>query len=141
MTSLTGADLCHCLAARRSARYLTRCYDRHLAAAGLSTSQFSMLALVERQPGISIAELAALMVMERTTLLRALKPLREDGLLLTEAQGAKAALAYTLSAAGAKKLLQAEPCWIAAQQEFEANTGLQQARKLRQGLFDMVFPG
>lgn len=140
MLPLNGPDLCHCLAARRSARHLTRLYDRHLAPVGLSTSQFSLLALVEAHPAIAIQDLSVLMVMERTTLMRALKPLREQDLLACEAQGSKAALRLTLSEAGSRKLRQAEPYWLAAQREFEAQAGEQSAADLRQDLLRVVFP-
>lgn len=139
MLAIKGPDLCHCLAARRAARHMTRLYDRHLGTAGLSTSQFSLLALVETHPGISVPDLAVRMVMERTTLLRAIKPMREQGWLLSEALGAKAALAFTVSAAGAAKLRDAEPHWKAAQQEFEAQAGRQRASQLRNELLGLVF--
>jgi hypothetical protein len=80
------------------------------------------------------------MVMERTTLLRALRPLREQDLLTCEAQGSKAALRLTLSEAGSRKLRQAEPYWLAAQREFEAQAGEQCAADLRQDLLQVVFP-
>jgi DNA-binding MarR family transcriptional regulator len=140
-TPVTGPDLCHCLAARRSARFLTRLYDRHLAPSGLSISQFSILALVEVHPEISIATLADLMVMERTTLLRAIKPLREGGLLLCEARGTKALLALQLSAAGKEKMALVGPYWLAAQKEFEEQAGAERADTLRREALQVVFTG
>jgi len=139
MIEIKGPDLCHCLAARRAARHMTRLYDRQLASAGLSTTQFSLLALVETHPGISVPDLAVRMVMERTTLLRAIKPMREQGWLLSEAQGAKFALAFTVSETGAAKLREAEPYWKAAQKELEAQAGRQRAVQLRNELLDFVF--
>jgi DNA-binding MarR family transcriptional regulator len=139
MIEIKGPDLCHCLAARRAARHMTRLYDRQLASAGLTTSQFSLLALVETHPGISVPDLAVRMVMERTTLLRAIKPMREQGWLLSEALGAKSALAFTVSETGAAKLREAEPYWKAAHKEFEAQAGRQRAVQLRNELLDLVF--
>jgi DNA-binding MarR family transcriptional regulator len=137
--SASGPDSCHCLAARRSGRYLTRFYDQHLAPSGLSISQFSLLALVDAHPDVSISALADLMVMERTTLMRALKPLRADELLVCEPQGPKAALALRLTQAGQEKLALAGPYWQAAQQAFEAQVGSSKADKLRQDTLDVVF--
>jgi DNA-binding MarR family transcriptional regulator len=139
MKKLSGPDLCHCLAARRSARYLTRLYDRHLSASGLSISQFSVLALVDQHPAISIAALAEFMVMERTTLLRALKPLRDGGFLLCEAHGSKSTLEFSLSAEGRSKHFEAEPYWRAAQKEFEEYAGKERAADLRGTILDVVF--
>ncbi|MFJ3485477.1 MarR family winged helix-turn-helix transcriptional regulator [Pseudomonas sp. NPDC090202] len=141
MKTLQGVNLCHCLAARRHARLLTRLYDRHLAAVNLSVSQFSILALIHQQPGILIAELADLMAMERTTLLRALKPLQSEGLLISEAEGARAAIRLTLSAQGRVKHDQAEVFWEAAQQEHEQTTGVEAATSLRCALFEQDFGG
>jgi DNA-binding MarR family transcriptional regulator len=140
MQEITGPDLCHCLAARRNARHMTRLYDRHLVSSGLSISQFSALALIEAHPSISVLALSEMMVMERTTLLRALKPLRNAGFLLCEPGGAKFALEFTLSAAGKAKLMEAEPLWQAAQGEFEAYAGKQRAAQLRAELLGVVFP-
>lgn len=139
MNPLTGPDLCHCLAARRAARYVSRIYDSHLSDVGISISQFSILALIEEHPGIAVADLADLMVMERTTLVRALRPLRDAKWLTSAAEGPKAALTFALSAAGKAKLSEAEPCWRAAQAEFEAGVGRKQATALRAGLLSVVF--
>ena len=46
--------LCHCNAIRQGARQVTQFYDRHLAPAGLRTSQYSMLVGLARLGPISI---------------------------------------------------------------------------------------
>jgi len=137
MHSTSGPELCHCLAARRSARFMTRLYDQHLAPSGLSISQFSILAMVETHPEISVAKLSELMVMERTTLMRALQPMRATGLLLCERSGTRFAL--QLTTAGRSKLLEAGSCWTAAQKDFEHTVGKEKAKSLRQNLLDVVF--
>ena len=137
--SAAGPEACHCLAARRSGRYLTRFYDQHLAPSGLSISQFSLLALVAAHPDVSISALADLMVMERTTLMRALKPLRADALLICEPRGQKAALALRLTQTGEDRLAAAGPYWQAAQQAFESQVGSTKAKQLRQDTLDVVF--
>lgn len=139
MNRITGPDLCHCLAARRAARFTSRIYDAHLSAAGLSISQFSILALVQAHPGIVVGDLAERMVMERTTLMRALKPLRDAGLLTASAEGARAALSFNVSAAGMARLAEAEPYWLAAQAEFENRMGRREAVALRGDLLGVVF--
>lgn len=131
MKTFSGIDLCYCLAARRSARALTRLYDGHLAPCGLSISQFSLLAMLERHPGITVAHLADLMVMERTTLVRALKPLQTQGLIQSAASGARSSLELSLSTSGIAKLREAEPVWQAAQQEWEGRVGEEQAVSVR----------
>lgn len=124
-------SLCYCQATRRSARYLTRMYDRHLVPAGISISQYAILAALQREPHLLVAELAGRMVMERTTLVRALNPLREAGLVESGATGSGRRLALSLSQRGLKKVAEARPLWEAAQKEFEKEFGVKRAMRLR----------
>ena len=72
---------CNCLAIRQAARYVTQLYDRHLARSGLRTSQYGILARLKRLGATTINELAAELVMDRTTLGRNIRPLERDGLI------------------------------------------------------------
>jgi DNA-binding MarR family transcriptional regulator len=138
MTTPDGPDLCHSLAARRSARHLARLYDRHIAPAGITSSQFSILSLLERQPGISVAELARQMVMERTTLVRALRPLQEAGLVRSDTADRGRALKLSATSAGLRKIAEALPGWEAAQAEFEAAFGRDRAARLRDDVLEFT---
>lgn len=135
----TGPDLCHCLAARRNARHMTRLYDRAFSGSGISVSQFSILALIAEHGPVSIAALAELMVMDRTTLVRALKPLRTEGLLACDTEGPKAALLYQLTETGLNTLNACIPLWQAAQAEYESRVGTPRATRLRNDILDVVF--
>src|SRR3954447_4935417 len=68
-------DECNCFALRQAARRVTQIYERHLGAVGLTAAQFTILAKLARKPRLPMADLADAMVMERTTLVRAMKPL------------------------------------------------------------------
>src|SRR5262245_46826320 len=72
---------CNCLALRQAARHISQIYDSYLASEGLRTTQFSILAKLNRLGPLSINELAKSMVMDRTTLGRAIRPLQRDRLL------------------------------------------------------------
>src|SRR5579864_8789081 len=74
-------DVCNCLALRQAARHVTQFYDQVLAAAGLRTTQFSILAKLRRLGPLSINALAKELVMDRTTLGRNILPLERDGLI------------------------------------------------------------
>lgn len=141
MKEIHGPDLCHCFAVRRNARYLTRLYDRHLSAAGVSISQFSLLAMLLGHPDISVSELAEFMVMERTTLMRALKPLQAAGFIHSRAEGPRSALRLALSEGGVAKINEAEPFWQTAQDEYEMQMGLDRARSIRASLLMTVPSG
>ncbi|MCQ8240178.1 MarR family winged helix-turn-helix transcriptional regulator [Rhizosaccharibacter radicis] len=138
---MSGPDLCHCFALKRAARHTARFYDRHLAAAGLKTSQFTLMGMVKRDPGIGIARLAVLMVMERTTLLRALKPLQEAGWVESRRPSHGRAYELILTDAGSAKLEEAEPLWLAAQAAFETSVGASDAAGFRAAVLAMAFSG
>jgi hypothetical protein len=78
---------CTCLGLRKAARAVTQMYDQTLKPAGLRSTQFSLLVAAERAGPRGIGELAELLVMDRTTLTRNLKPLLVRG-LLERAEGA-----------------------------------------------------
>jgi hypothetical protein len=73
--ALSGPDDCNCLDVRQAARHITRFYDPFLAASGLRTTQFSILAKLTRLRPMTFNALAAEMVMDRTTLGRNILPL------------------------------------------------------------------
>jgi DNA-binding MarR family transcriptional regulator len=80
--TLPKSEDCNCLAARQAARHVTQFYDLIMAPAGLRTSQFSLLAKLQRLGPLSINALAAEMVMDRTTLGRTIRPLVRDGFIV-----------------------------------------------------------
>lgn len=137
MSHVTGPDLCHCLASRRGARMLSRIYDRHLAPAGINISQFALLSYLGKEPGLSANGLASRMVMERTTLVRALKPLRTGGYIDGAAEGGPD-LRFRLTPKGRDALAAAAPLWDAAQTEYEDAFGPERAAHLRDELLSLT---
>jgi DNA-binding MarR family transcriptional regulator len=132
------ADECNCFALRQAARYVTQLYERHMAEVGLTAAQFTILAKVDRLPGLTMLDLADTMVMDRTTLLRALKPLQRDGLVVASAAPHDArALVFALSARGRATFERACIAWQAAQDEFEQGYGRERAAALRGELFSV----
>ena len=133
------ADLCNCLAIRKAARHVTQFYDRRLAAAALTTPQFSILARLRRRGPSTINELAEDLVMDRTTLGRNLRPLEREGLLAIAADPQdrrRRALAVTPE--GEARLAQAGPLWAAAQRDFADSFGADAAVALRTTLAALV---
>ncbi|HEY1507184.1 MAG TPA: MarR family winged helix-turn-helix transcriptional regulator [Stellaceae bacterium] len=141
-TSETEADIaetpdfmaCNCLAIRQAARQITQLYDRHMAAAGLTTSQYSILAKLSRLGPLSINALAAQMVMDRTTTGRAIQPLERDKLVAVDAGSDARTKLVRLTAAGAKRFKAAVGCWREAQHEFERAYGADASAALRAAL-------
>lgn len=69
---------------RRATRALTRAYDEALAPFGITVQQFAILRDIQRAGTIPLPRLAEGLVMDRTSLYRALPPLEREGLLVLE---------------------------------------------------------
>jgi DNA-binding MarR family transcriptional regulator len=130
MSAITEASLgCTCFKLRKLARTMSRLYDQHLAAAGLKTTQYSVLANAARE-ALPVAELAERLGTERTTLTRNLKPLTEAGWIALVPGTDSRQRIVTITGEGRAKLKAAYPCWRAAQTEFERLIGVPQVRAL-----------
>jgi len=129
---------CNCLALRQAARHVTQIYDRYLSSEGLRTTQYSILAKLNRLGPLSINELAKSMVMDRTTLGRAVRPLERDRLLTIGAGEDGRTRSLRLTAKGEARLKAAAPKWREAQKEFEAAFGARHAAGLRDVLQRVV---
>lgn len=128
-------DHCNALAIRKAARHVTQLYDRHLAAAGLKVTQYSVLMRLRHLGPRTINELAAELQMDRTTMGRTIRPLERDGLVsvtIDPRDGRRRALALT--GAGLERLRAARAGWRAAQDRFEAAYGPDRALRLRETL-------
>jgi DNA-binding MarR family transcriptional regulator len=139
MTRPLSYDECNCFALRQAARHVTQIYERHLGQVGLTAAQFTILAKLARTPRLTMMDLADAMVMDRTTLVRAMKPLQRDGLVVTDsAEHDGRTYEFSLSKNGEKTFDQAAVAWRAAQNEFEEKFGRARARALRSELFDIT---
>ena len=103
---------------RRASRSVTRLYDTHLARAGLTTMQFSVLRTIQRSGGrTALADLADDLVFERTSLYRALTPLRRDGLVAVRSGADGRSREIVLTARATRRIASAMPHWMEAQRE------------------------
>jgi DNA-binding MarR family transcriptional regulator len=129
---------CNCLALRQAARHVSQIYDSHLAAVGLKGTQYSILAKLNRLGPLSINELAKSMVMDRTTLGRAVRPLQRDKLLTIGAGDDGRTRRLQLTAAGQAKVKAAAARWREAQKTFELAFGAAESAELRTALHRVV---
>ena len=135
MKSPTTLNTCNCFALRQAARHVTKLYERHLAPADLTSAQFSILGALGEAGEMTMAELANALVMDRTTLLRAIQPLQRDEFLTSRSSDDDSRLlVISLTSAGERKLKQAFPLWEKAQEEFETEIGSREAAQLRRSL-------
>ncbi|WP_322787845.1 MarR family winged helix-turn-helix transcriptional regulator [Paraburkholderia bannensis] len=131
-----------CFAVRQAARHLSQLYERHLSAAGLTPTQFSILGALGAaavgqggEASVTMAQLSRTMVMERTTLVRALRPLLRGALVEDRAQASDCRRRrLALTQAGRARLTEANVHWRAAQDEFERRFGPRRAAWLRREL-------
>jgi DNA-binding MarR family transcriptional regulator len=128
---------CNCLALRQAVRHVSQIYDSYLASEGLRTTQYSILAKLNRLGPLSINELAKSMVMDRTTLGRAIRPLQRDRLLTIGAGEDGRTRSLRLTATGEARLKAATAKWREAQKEFEIKFGARDAVELR-GILERV---
>jgi DNA-binding MarR family transcriptional regulator len=113
-TTLLVRDACLCLHTQRAARALARRFDQALRPVGLTNGQFSLLMSLNRPEPPSMAPVAALLAMDRTTLTAALKPLQRRGLVEVMADSAdKRGRLLRLTQKGRALLRDALPIWEA----------------------------
>jgi len=108
---------CHCLAARRHARAVTRHYEAKLRRHGLRATQFSILSALALAGPTPMGRLAELLGLERTTLTRSAVLLEREGwlkALRSRDDGRERPLGLT--PAGRRKLESAYPAWKEAQE-------------------------
>jgi DNA-binding MarR family transcriptional regulator len=123
MTADAAKKRCTCFLLRKLARRVTQAYDQALAPAGLTITQYSLLVHLARGEGGSVSALAGRMGMERTTLVRNLKPLVAAGWARYGERRAGKRAALELTAHGRARLRGAAPLWERAQDALEAKLG------------------
>ncbi|WP_322012350.1 MarR family winged helix-turn-helix transcriptional regulator [Paraburkholderia sp. J12] len=139
MTKRVTREECNCFALRQAARFVTQLYERHLSQAGVTAAQFTILSRLAGRPDATAAELSNDLVMDRTTLVRALKPLQRDALVLATASDYDTrVLVYRLSASGQRRYEKAHALWQQAQAEFEQHLKRDRAKALRAELFALT---
>jgi DNA-binding MarR family transcriptional regulator len=111
-TTIKVRDTCICLHLQRAARAVARRFDDALRPLGLTNGQFSLLMALNRPEPPTIASVAALLAMDRTTVTASLKPLERRGLLLVAIDAAdRRSRRPALTPAGRALLAAALPIW------------------------------
>ncbi|WGF88505.1 MarR family winged helix-turn-helix transcriptional regulator [Marinivivus vitaminiproducens] len=134
-TTIEIRDSCLCLHVQRAARALARRFDEALRPFGLTNGQFSLLVSLNRPEPPPIGSVARLLVMDRTTLTAALKPLERRGLLAIAADpGDRRSRLLRLTEAGHALLQEAVPVWRRCHASLEARLPDGNADRLRADL-------
>jgi DNA-binding MarR family transcriptional regulator len=107
-------DRCPALRVRAASRVLARIYDGALREIGLEMSQLPVLAAValSGDRGLKVTELARALVMDRTSVTRAIRPLEKRGLLrVARSPDDARSKIIVLTRAGERALRDAYPRW------------------------------
>jgi DNA-binding MarR family transcriptional regulator len=126
---------CTCLRLRKATRRVTQIYDQTLEPSGLTITQFSLLARLMPEEGLSIGELADALVMDPTTLTRNIKPLAESGFLqIYSDPGDRRRRMIALTKQGRDIIPVAYPLWRKAQAGLAALLGANDIALLHKAL-------
>jgi DNA-binding MarR family transcriptional regulator len=134
-SSLDEIASCTCLRLRKATRRVTQIYDQMLEPAGLTIAQFSLLARLMPEKGLSMGELAEALVTDPTTLTRNIKPLVERGLLqiFNDAEDRRRRM-VALTQEGRAIIPIAYPLWRKAQAELASLLGASEIARLNKAL-------
>jgi DNA-binding MarR family transcriptional regulator len=133
---------CTCGSLRKASRRVSQFYDTALAPVGIKTTQYSILSEVERGSTageVFMHELAATMVMDRSTLGHNLRPLeREQLLVLRQSPHDRRKRRIELTPKGKSVLQRARRLWRMAEARFEGIYGKESAADLRVALLSIA---
>lgn len=123
---------CSCSALRQAARHLTRLYDEALAPVDLGVNQYSILVKLDRHGPTPLNELAARVVMDRSSLGHLLRPLENRSLVTLGVDARDRRRRHiALTPAGAALVARARPLWAGAEDAFRRAFGPVPAQDLR----------
>lgn len=114
---------CYCINLRRAALAVTKHYDCALKSTGLSANQFSLLINLSRMKSASVSKLAIQVGLERTTLVRTLKPLLSRRLVSDTSAQTERDRKLQITQEGWRVIEIALPRWEQTQKELENKLG------------------
>jgi DNA-binding MarR family transcriptional regulator len=114
---------CNCLNIRRASQALTEVYDEFLAPSNINIGQFSLLKHINQLGPVSVSNLALIIRLDRTTLVRNLKPLEQSGLVEDISTEGTRNRQLRLTAKGIETYKHAEELWEKAQSFLEEYLG------------------
>jgi len=120
---MTSVENCTCFNVRRISRVITQFFDAEVRRHGIRPTQTPILGALQAKNGWGMAELSKWLGMERTTLLRNLRPLQRDGLVKAKGGGRGGHVELEITAKGLMTLAKILPTWRAVQDKVVATLG------------------
>ena len=115
LPDMTSWENCACFSVRRISRVITQFFDAEVRRHGLRPTQTPILGALQAKDGWSMSELSEYLGMERTTLLRNLRPLQRLGLIRASGGGRGGHVELQITAKGRAALVKLLPAWRSAQ--------------------------
>ncbi|MDR3597650.1 MarR family winged helix-turn-helix transcriptional regulator [Clostridium sp.] len=114
---------CNCVNIRRASQALTEVYDEFLAPSNIKIGQFSLLKHINQLEPVSVSDLALIIRLDRTTLVRNIKPLEQSGFVEDISGQGTRNRQLKLTSQGVEKYKHAEELWEKAQNFLEEYLG------------------
>ncbi|HAB19125.1 MAG TPA: MarR family winged helix-turn-helix transcriptional regulator [Verrucomicrobiota bacterium] len=112
---MAAAENCVCFNLRWVTRVVTQFYDAEIRRHGLRPTQGTILASLQAKDSWSMADLSDWLGMERTTLVRNLRPLQREGFVNVGGGGRGSLVELSITAKGRKQVEKLMPAWKSAQ--------------------------
>ncbi len=114
---------CVCADLRAATRAVTQFFDGEVRQHGIRPTQTPILGALQAKDGWGMADLSDWLGMERTTLLRNLRPLQRDGLVRAKGGGRGGHVQLEITEKGRTALARLFPAWRSAQDKVVAILG------------------
>jgi DNA-binding MarR family transcriptional regulator len=111
----SAMENCVCFNLRWVTRAVTQFFDAELRRHGIRPTQTPVLGALAARPDWNMEDLSDWLGLDRTTLVRNLRPLERDGLVHLTGTGRGGRVSVSITAKGRKDLSAAMPAWRAAQ--------------------------
>src|SRR5438034_7532040 len=112
---MSVVENCVCFNLRWVTRAVTQFYDAEMRRHRIRPTQGSILASLQSKDSWNMAELSEWLGMDRTTLVRNLRPLQRDGLVQAAGGGRGTRVELKITAKGRKQIEKIAPAWKSAQ--------------------------
>ena len=112
---MSAPENCVCFNLRRVTRVVTQFFDGEMRRYGIRPTQGSVLTVLMAKDRWSMEELSDWLGMERTTLVRNLRPLQRDGWVRVGGGGRGRRVELAITAKGRKQIEKLAPAWKSAQ--------------------------
>lgn len=112
---MSAVENCVCFNLRWVTRKVTQFYDAEMRRHGIRPTQGTILVSLNARENWNMADLSDWLGMDRTTLVRNLRPLQRDGLVKAVGGGRGNRVELAITSKGRKQIERLAPAWKSAQ--------------------------